>query len=161
MGSEFGQWREWNHDRSLDWHLLDDPAHAGLRRYVQALNWHYRAEPALHECDFDPAGLPLDRLQRQREQRHLVRPLRARSPDDFVVMRLQLHAGAARATTASACPTPGYYAELLNSDARCSAAATSATAAASRSEPVAAHGFDQSLAPDGAAARLPVAQEAR
>ena len=45
MGDEFGQWREWNHDDSLDWHLLDDPAHAGLRRYVQALNWHYRAEP--------------------------------------------------------------------------------------------------------------------
>jgi len=33
----FGQWREWDHDQSLDWHLLDDPAHAGLRRYVQAL----------------------------------------------------------------------------------------------------------------------------
>ena len=49
MGGEFGQWREWNHDRSLDWHLLDDPAHAGAARYVQALNWHYRAEPALHE----------------------------------------------------------------------------------------------------------------
>ena len=31
MGGEFGQWREWNHDRSLDWHLLDDPAHAALR----------------------------------------------------------------------------------------------------------------------------------
>src|SRR2546428_13896506 len=42
MGGEFGQWREWNHDRSLDWHLLDDPSHAALRRYVQALNWHHR-----------------------------------------------------------------------------------------------------------------------
>src|SRR6266850_1360158 len=41
MGCEFGQWDEWNHDRSLDWHLLDDPAHAGLRRYVQDLNWFY------------------------------------------------------------------------------------------------------------------------
>ena len=79
MGSEFGQWREWNHDRSLDWHLLDDPAHAGLRRYVQALNWHYRAEPALHEQRLRSGGLPLDRLQRQREQRRLVRPPRARS----------------------------------------------------------------------------------
>jgi 1,4-alpha-glucan branching enzyme len=41
MGSEFGQWREWSHDASLDWHLLDDPLHAALRRYVQALNWQY------------------------------------------------------------------------------------------------------------------------
>ena len=35
MGCEFGQWREWNHDQSLDWHLLDEPLHAGLQRYVQ------------------------------------------------------------------------------------------------------------------------------
>ena len=41
---------------SLDWHLLDDPTHAGLRRFVQDLNWHYQAEPALHECDFAPSG---------------------------------------------------------------------------------------------------------
>src|SRR5471030_1531987 len=56
MGQEFGQWREWNHDRSLDWHLLDDPAHAAIRRYVQDLNRHYREQPSLHEADFDPAG---------------------------------------------------------------------------------------------------------
>jgi 1,4-alpha-glucan branching enzyme len=56
MGCEFGQWREWNHDRSLDWHLLDDPAHAALRLYVTDLNRHYREEPALHRRDFDPSG---------------------------------------------------------------------------------------------------------
>ena len=50
MGGEFGQWREWNHDRSLDWHLLDDPAHAGVRRYVQdAQLASISAEPSLHE----------------------------------------------------------------------------------------------------------------
>src|SRR5256885_5999626 len=56
MGGELGQVREWNHDRSLDWHLLDEPAHAAIRRYVQDLNWHYHGEPSLHECDFDPGG---------------------------------------------------------------------------------------------------------
>ena len=56
MGMEFGQWREWNHDRSLDWHLLDDPSHAGLRQYVQDLNGLYRSARPLHECDFDPGG---------------------------------------------------------------------------------------------------------
>ncbi len=80
MGCEFGQWREWNHDGSLDWHLLEDPAHAGLKRYVQALNWHYHAEPALHELDFDPVGPSLDRLQRQREQRRVVRAVRPPRP---------------------------------------------------------------------------------
>jgi 1,4-alpha-glucan branching enzyme len=47
MGCEFGQEREWNHDASLDWHLLDDPMHAGLRRLVADLNRLYRAHPAL------------------------------------------------------------------------------------------------------------------
>jgi 1,4-alpha-glucan branching enzyme len=56
MGGELGQWREWHHDRSLDWHLLDSPAHAGLQRWVQDLNRLYATTPALHEGDCDPAG---------------------------------------------------------------------------------------------------------
>jgi 1,4-alpha-glucan branching enzyme len=56
MGCEFGQGREWNHDRELDWGLLDDPAHAGLQRLVRDLNTLYRAHPALHALDADPAG---------------------------------------------------------------------------------------------------------
>ena len=75
-----------------------------LRRYVQDLNWHYQAEPALHEVRLRSGRLPLDRLQRQREQRRLDRALRARSPR-FRRDGLQLHAGAARRTTGSACPS--------------------------------------------------------
>jgi 1,4-alpha-glucan branching enzyme len=56
MGGEFGQQREWNHDRSLDWHLLDDPVHQGLQRVVVELNRHYQQEPQLFETDADPAG---------------------------------------------------------------------------------------------------------
>jgi 1,4-alpha-glucan branching enzyme len=56
MGGEFGQWREWNHDSSIDWHLLAYPAHAGLQRWVQDLNRLYVTTPALHEGDCDPAG---------------------------------------------------------------------------------------------------------
>jgi 1,4-alpha-glucan branching enzyme len=56
MGGEFGQWDEWHHDASLDWHLLDYPAHVGVQRWVEDLNSLYRAEPALHQLDFDPAG---------------------------------------------------------------------------------------------------------
>ncbi|MFZ5587354.1 MAG: 1,4-alpha-glucan branching protein GlgB [Thermodesulfobacteriota bacterium] len=51
MGGEIGQWREWNHDASLDWHLLDHPSHAGVQRWVADLNRAYRAEPALHRHD--------------------------------------------------------------------------------------------------------------
>ncbi len=56
MGAEFGQIREWDHDGSLDWHLADDPAHAGITALVGHLNRLYRGEPALHELDTDPAG---------------------------------------------------------------------------------------------------------
>ncbi|MCX5907411.1 MAG: 1,4-alpha-glucan branching protein GlgB [Deltaproteobacteria bacterium] len=56
MGGEFGQWNEWYHEVSLDWHLLQNGGHQGLKRWVQDLNQLYRSEPALHEVDFEPAG---------------------------------------------------------------------------------------------------------
>jgi 1,4-alpha-glucan branching enzyme len=56
MGGELAQDREWNHDTSLDWHLLDDPQHAGVQSLVRDLNAIYRAEPSLYQVDFEPAG---------------------------------------------------------------------------------------------------------
>ncbi|MGR3592296.1 MAG: 1,4-alpha-glucan branching protein GlgB [Limimaricola soesokkakensis] len=56
MGCEFGQEREWNHDVSLDWHLLEDEKHKGAQNLVRDLNRLYRDEPALHALDCDPAG---------------------------------------------------------------------------------------------------------
>jgi 1,4-alpha-glucan branching enzyme len=56
MGSEFAQEREWNHDRGLDWHLLEDDAHRGVQRLVADLNRLYRDTPALHERDVESAG---------------------------------------------------------------------------------------------------------
>jgi 1,4-alpha-glucan branching enzyme len=56
MGCEFGQENEWNHDHSLDWHLLNNPAHKGLQCLVRDLNQLYTQTPALHECDTEPGG---------------------------------------------------------------------------------------------------------
>ncbi len=56
MGGELAQESEWGHDASLDWHLLDRPAHLGVQRLVRDLNLIYRDEPALWERDFDPSG---------------------------------------------------------------------------------------------------------
>jgi 1,4-alpha-glucan branching enzyme len=56
MGGELAQEREWSHDRSLDWHLLEDADHAGVQALVRELNRIYRREPALWEVDFEPAG---------------------------------------------------------------------------------------------------------
>ena len=56
MGDEIAQYAEWNHDRSLDWHLLDYPMHQGIQRMMRELNALYRRTPALHQIDFEPAG---------------------------------------------------------------------------------------------------------
>ena len=56
MGCEFAQAREWDHDHSLDWHLLQENRHAGVQSLVRDLNWLYRETPALHELDCDPSG---------------------------------------------------------------------------------------------------------
>ena len=56
MGGELAQEQEWSHDRSLDWHLLERPGHAGVQALVGDLNRLYREEPALWEVDFDPEG---------------------------------------------------------------------------------------------------------
>jgi 1,4-alpha-glucan branching enzyme len=56
MGGELGQEQEWSHERSLDWHLLETAAHAGVQALVRELNRIYRAEPALWEVDFEPEG---------------------------------------------------------------------------------------------------------
>lgn len=56
MGSEFGQEREWSHDHSLDWHLLENPRHAGIQRLIRDLNRLYRDVPALHALDCDHTG---------------------------------------------------------------------------------------------------------
>ncbi|MBN1831683.1 MAG: 1,4-alpha-glucan branching protein GlgB [Deltaproteobacteria bacterium] len=56
MGGELGQWNEWYHEGSLDWHLTQYPLHEGVQRWVADLNRVYKEEPALFELDFDPAG---------------------------------------------------------------------------------------------------------
>ena len=115
MGDEFGQWSEWNHDASLDWHLLASPFHAGLKRWVRDLNTIYRGQPALHELDFDAAGFEwVDCKDFQRSVISFLR--RGRNPEDqllFVcnftpVVRQNYRIGVSQ---------DGYWKEVLNSDA--------------------------------------------
>jgi 1,4-alpha-glucan branching enzyme len=143
MGNEFGQWREWNHDRSLDWHLLEDPAHAGLRRYVQDLNRHYQAEPALHEVDFSPDGFRwVDCHDNENSVVSIVRY--ARDRDNFVVMLFNF-TPVPRTAYRIGVPAAGWYAEILNSDGGLYGGSNVGNAGGVQTEPVAAHGFDQSI----------------
>jgi 1,4-alpha-glucan branching enzyme len=143
MGSEFGQWREWSHDRSLDWHLLDDPPHAALRRYVQALNWLYCAEPALHENDFEPDGFRwIDCNDNENSVISLLRYARRQAESIVVVVNFT---PVPRAEYRVGVPEAGYYAELLNSDAAMFGGSNVGNGGGVWTEAVAAHGFNQSV----------------
>jgi 1,4-alpha-glucan branching enzyme len=113
MGGEFGQWREWNYDSSLDWHLLDDPLHGGLRRFVQDLNRTYTTERALHEVDFEGAGFSwIDCNDSDNSVVSLVR--RAKS-GEFVVAIVNF-TPVPRDGYRIGVPAAGAYTELVNSD---------------------------------------------
>jgi 1,4-alpha-glucan branching enzyme len=143
MGNEIGQVREWNHDRSLDWHLLDDPLHAGLRRFVQDLNGHYRAQPALHQADFDPQGFSW--IDCHDNENSVVSMLRyARDRGDFVAMVFNF-TPVPRADYRIGVPEAGSYVELLNSDAAAYGGTNAGNGGGATTEAVAAHGFAQSL----------------
>jgi 1,4-alpha-glucan branching enzyme len=143
MGSEFGQGREWNYDTSLDWHLLDEPLHAGIRLFVQDLNRLYAAERALHEVDFDPAGFQwIDCNDNENSVISFIR--RARRADDLVVVLLNL-TPVPRDGYRIGVPVPGAYTELLNSDAQIYGGSNQGNSGVVFADPIASHGHAQSL----------------
>ena len=114
MGGEFGQWREWNYDASLDWHLLEEPMHRGLRQWVQDLNHTYQREPSLHEVDFEGSGFSwIDCNDNENSVVSMIR--RARNPHDFTVMLVNF-TPVPRPGYRVGVPEAGWYRELLNSD---------------------------------------------
>ena len=116
MGGELGQVREWNHDTSLDWHLLDQgPYHRGVHALVRDLNRLYRAEPALHRVDFEPAGFQwMDCSDAEQSVVAFVR--RARDPRDLVLVVCNF-TPVPRQGYRVGVPVGGFYRELLNTDA--------------------------------------------
>jgi 1,4-alpha-glucan branching enzyme len=115
MGSELGQFREWNHDTSLDWHLLDFPLHAGLQRWIKDLNAAYRGEAALHELDFSPAGFEwIDANDNANSVLSYLR--RSRTPGREVVVVLNA-TPVPQPDYRIGVPAGGRWREVLNSDA--------------------------------------------
>jgi len=115
MGGEFGQQREWNHEESLDWHLLADPRHAGLQRWVQDLNTLYRRTPALYERDFDPAGFEWVDAN-DSEQSTLCFLRRGRHAEDLILVVCNF-TPVPRYGFRVGVPLAGWWQEVLNSDA--------------------------------------------
>jgi 1,4-alpha-glucan branching enzyme len=115
MGGEFGQWNEWNHDVSLDWHLLQDPRHRGLQRWVRDLNTLYRGEPALHQLDNDSAGFEwVDCNDSEQSVISLLR--KSKTPGDVILFVCNF-TPVPRHNYRVGVPQGGHWEEILNSDA--------------------------------------------
>lgn len=114
MGGEFGQWDEWDHNRSLDWHLTHFDRHGGLLRWISDLNRFYRREPALHQRDFDPVGFEwVDCSDSQQSVISLLR--KGKEPDDQVLAVCNF-TPIPRNNYQIGVPTGGVWTEALNSD---------------------------------------------
>jgi 1,4-alpha-glucan branching enzyme len=116
MGGEFAQRREWAHDGSLDWDLLDYPSHVGVQRWVRDLNHLYRSEPALYEFDCEPAGFEwIDCGDADSSVLSLLRKGKSTSTLVLAVCNLT---PVPRAGYRIGAPRGGYWRELLNSDGK-------------------------------------------
>jgi 1,4-alpha-glucan branching enzyme len=143
MGDEFAQESEWAHDGSLDWHLLGEPLHEGMRRWVEAINHIYRDEPAMHELECDPAGFEwIDCNDALAGVVSLMR--KSKNPKDSVVVvcnftpipRMDYRVGV---------PHGGFWREALNSDAKEYGGSGSGNYGGREAEEIAAHGKPFSL----------------
>ena len=113
--NRFGGWAEWNHDASLDWHLLPNPLHAGLKRWVRDLNTFYHGQAALHQLDFEAGSFEwVDCKDFQRSVMSFLR--RARNPDDQMLFVCNF-TPVVRQNDRIGISAGGYWREALNSDA--------------------------------------------
>ena len=114
MGGEFGQNAEWNHERSLDWHLLDHDLHKKCSKWVKDLNHLYKTEPALYDLDWDQSGFEwID--SSNSEQSVLCFSRKGKKSGDDIVVALNF-TPVPRNNYFIGVPRGGFWKELLNSD---------------------------------------------
>ena len=144
MGGEFAQRREWNHNDSLDWHLLDEgPMHRGVQSLVRDLNRLYREETALHELDVEPEGFSwIDASNAEGSVLAYFR--RGRDPHRIAVTVCNF-TPVVREDYRIGVPLPGVWRERINTDATEYGGSGVGNAGAVNADPVPMHGHPQSL----------------
>ena len=143
MGGEFGQRREWQHDESLEWHVLQYPLHGGLQRWMGDLNRCYRAEPALYQKDFSGDGFSWVDFHDWEES--VISFLRhGDRPEDSVLVVCNF-TPVPRQNYIVGVPRGGYWREILNSDAAIYGGSGVGNLGGVEASPVAAQGHYHSL----------------
>jgi 1,4-alpha-glucan branching enzyme len=143
MGGEIGQWHEWNHDASLDWHLLDWQPHRGIQQWVADLNAMLRRQPALHELDCEPAGF--EWVDCGDAENSILSFLRKGKRWDESVLVACNFTPVPRWNYRVGVPRGGYWEEVLNSDAPAYGGSGQGNFGGVMAEPTAWHGQGHSL----------------
>ena len=143
MGGEFAQWDEWSHDQSLQWHLTQWERHNGIQKLVADLNTIYRNTPSLYEYDFDPKGFEwIDCNDWENSILTFIR--KGSNPDDIILIGCNF-TPVPRLAYRVGVPLPGYWEEILNSDAIEYGGSGSGNAGGTTSEAVSWHGKKNSI----------------
>jgi 1,4-alpha-glucan branching enzyme len=143
MGDEFGQWREWVHEESIEWHALKYPFHQGVRQWVKDLNYLYKKEPALYELDFEPNGFEwIDFTDWEKSIISFIR--KARSKKD-IVLAVCNFTPEPRRNYRIGVPVSGFWKEVLNSDGKEYGGSGHGNRGGLETIPIAFHGRDYSL----------------
>lgn len=143
MGGEIGQWTEWNHDSSVEWHLLDYEPHAGVFRLASDLARVYREQPALHELDCDEAGFQW--VEANDAATSVLAFLRHDRAHDTSVLAVFNFTPVPRYNYTVGVPTEGRWAEILNTDASVYAGSGTGNLGGVEAHPMGAHGFPASV----------------
>jgi 1,4-alpha-glucan branching enzyme len=143
MGGEFAQWREWNHDESLHWHLLQYPMHQGIQRWISDLNQLYRLEPALHELDFAAAGF--EWIDVHNAEQSVIGFIRKAKSTDTLILVVANFTPVPRLSYRVGAPRGGWWQEILNSDAELYGGRGHGNLGGVEAAPVPAHGRYYSL----------------
>ncbi len=143
MGAEIGQWAEWHHDSSLEWHLLQYEPHQELQTWVRDLLHVYRSEPALFEIDFDPAGFQwVDCCDTESSVISFLR--KGKSPRDVILVVCNF-TPVPRQNYQLGVPFGGYWREVLNSDAERYGGSGHGNLGGADTAPIFSHGFSHTL----------------
>lgn len=143
MGAEFGQWAEWNHEHSLDWHLAGHERHAAIRAWLRALNRLYRHEPALHARDFAADGFEWIDTQ---DWEHSILSFLRKDADGHELMVVCNFTPTPHPGYRVGCPREGRWQLVLNGDDARYGGSGYPAAESVQSERVPAHGRAHSLA---------------
>lgn len=143
MGSEIGQWREWDYQSSLDWHLLEYEPHQQLQQYVRDLNALYRQQPALWAVDFSPEGFQWIEFQ-DADQSVIAFLRRGLEPTEELVFVCNF-TPVPRMGYRIGVPKTGFYQEIFNSDSAYYGGSNLGNAGGLQAESVPYHGLPASI----------------